>query len=68
MENTALAGYWWKTAKGEKPLCSQCDPEIKKWHGVFERKSAIGMQIGEDGFLYSPGHIPHHTKIIGVVE
>ncbi|MCK9428718.1 MAG: hypothetical protein M0R17_01740 [Candidatus Omnitrophica bacterium] len=51
MENTALSKYW---SRGEGPvLCSECDPKIGKWHGRFEKKSAAGMLIGSDGFLYS---------------
>lgn len=36
------------------PLCSGCDPEIGKWHGEFEQRSAEGMIVGADGFLYYP--------------
>lgn len=61
VENTAMCGYWWR---GEnQPLCSECDPETGEWHGVFEKKPAAGMLLGEDGFLYSQQ--PHHTEIVG---
>ncbi len=49
VENTALAPGWWDNNK----LCSECNPEIGKWHGVFEKKSAAGYFLGNDGFLYS---------------
>ena len=61
MENTASSNYWSQKfpcdAEGnrlpEKPkLCSQCDPEIKKWHGMFPRQSAKGRMLASDGFLY----------------
>jgi hypothetical protein len=58
MENTAACNYW--SAEGAKfslyrpKLCSECDPEIGKWHGLFEKKSAKGLLVGSDGFLYDP--------------
>lgn len=36
VENTALSNYWMRKNKNEC-LCSQCDPEIKKWHNKFSR-------------------------------
>ena len=64
IENTALSNFWHGVA-----LCSECDPEIGKWHGRFEKHSADGLLLGEDGFLYSPleSLLPSHTKIVGVV-
>lgn len=47
VENTALASGWWN-----KKLCSECNPEIGKWHGLFKKKSAKGYLLGNDGFLY----------------
>ena len=63
MENTACSNYWSQrhpmTQDGEKInplsiLCTQCDPEFKKWHGMFPRTSAQGMILCSDGFLYYP--------------
>ena len=34
-ENTALANYW--SQKEGKELCSQCNPDIGKWHDEFPR-------------------------------
>lgn len=51
IENTAVCGYNWLMDKS-KALCSECDPEFGKWHGIFEKKSAIGLYLGNDGFLY----------------
>lgn len=36
-ENTALCRYNFRD-KGEKALCSKCDPKINKWHGCFKRR------------------------------
>lgn len=52
IENTACCGYWVRE-KNTPPLCSECDPEYGKWHNMFEKKSAVGMLVGSDGFLYS---------------
>ena len=72
IENTATSHYWsqkYPVGDGEVavPLCSECDPEIGKWHGRFPKEPADGYQIGEDGFLYPLGDKPRHTKIVGVV-
>ena len=35
IENTAVSNYW---SRGSGPaLCSECDPEIGKWHGRFPK-------------------------------
>ena len=39
-ENTALSEYWTARLEGKPALCSQCDPEIEKWHGKFPRQPA----------------------------
>lgn len=41
VENTATSNYWFRkdktsACKGQK-LCSACDPDLNKWHGVFKR-------------------------------
>lgn len=54
VENTALCNYWWGVVHDKKPpLCSECDPEIGKWHGKFEKKSAKGMLLDNEGLLWS---------------
>lgn len=73
IENTALSNYW--TRSGE-PLCSECDPEIGKWHGVFNKMPAKGFYLGNDGFLYSEKELEglkwreqtQEFKIIGRIE
>lgn len=54
VENTASSGYWSRRdEKDQRALCTQCDPTIKKWHGMFKRMSAKGLVLASDGFLYS---------------
>lgn len=42
VENTATSNYWRRRALHMAALCSQCDPEIAKWHGLFRRKEWDG--------------------------
>jgi hypothetical protein len=37
VENTACAHYWMRD--GGPALCSECDPEIGKWHGLFSKRA-----------------------------
>lgn len=38
VENTACCNYWVRVhLEKEPPLCSECDPDIGKWHGLFPR-------------------------------
>lgn len=53
IENTAMSRYWIRLEE-ERPLCSECDPKIKQWHGAFKKQPATGLLLGSDGFLYSP--------------
>jgi hypothetical protein len=61
VENTALCGLVWEDdpavppKNGKRPqrrklICSQCNPEIGHWHGVFERKNAA-----QAGYVPVPG-------------
>ena len=69
VENTALCSYWSKNK-----LCSECDPDIGKWHNCFPKKSAVGYLVGNDGFLYHKDEdlkwrIEHQRfKIVGEVK
>lgn len=38
IENTATCRYW--VRGNEPPLCSECDPKIDKWHGIFKKRKA----------------------------
>lgn len=53
VENTALCRYWMRKEDGNKGLCSECDPQIRKWHNLFPKESAKGMILLNDGFLCS---------------
>lgn len=71
IENTALSNYWMRE-DGDKKLCSECDPEIKEWHGVFDKKPAKGYMIDQSGHLWSKktieeNKLPQHYKIVGEV-
>jgi hypothetical protein len=53
IENTATSDYWSRNDKPDKrALCSECDPDIGKWHGLFTKRSAKGLILANDGFLY----------------
>jgi hypothetical protein len=52
VENTALCGYWWRGKN--PPLCSDCDPQFKKWHGRFTKEKFDPNKWEEvEGFLES---------------
>ena len=88
VENTALSNYHsrnrdvWPDEYVGKKLCSECGPSMFKsgspakygvWHGQFEKKSAVGMLIDQEGFLWSEeqvkqGFLPPHYKIVGKIE
>jgi len=59
LENTNNCNFWKRACAGAKArdhLCSECDPDIGKWHGRFQKKSAVGSFIGTDGFVYKTLH------------
>lgn len=76
VENTALSNWAARHLREGAPLppalCSACDPEIGKWHGEFPQRSAVGMVICEDGYLYTKEQIAKrqvtHTKPVRVIE
>jgi len=37
LENTACCEFWCRDREKNPPLCSECDPEIGKWHGSFPK-------------------------------
>jgi len=39
VENTALSRYWAQYKSPDK-LCSECNPEIGRWHGRFPKQDA----------------------------
>lgn len=41
VDNTALTNFWeTRLPNGGPALCSECDPDIGKWHGAFPRTLA----------------------------
>lgn len=87
IENTALGCYWARDSnifppefRGKK-LCSEHGPKVYSdgtptefgtWHGQFPQRSAAGMQIDQEGFLWSKdqvekGALPPRYRIIGEV-
>jgi hypothetical protein len=36
-DDTALCNYWSDRVRDVPPVCSACDPKIRKWHGQFAR-------------------------------
>jgi len=38
IDNTALTNFWSTFRDANLPrLCSECDPDIASWHGIFPR-------------------------------
>lgn len=37
VDHTALSNFWMRQLEEKPLLCSECDPEIGKWHGRFPR-------------------------------
>ena len=80
IENTACCRYNLHLFDGEdvRALCSECDPEIGKWHNLFPKQKATGYVIASDGFIYHPNEVKsemfqwrmrhQQLKIIGVVD
>lgn len=63
VENTALCGFIYRDKDTKEILedtrghcverallCSQCNPQLKQWHGVFPREDA-----DEKGYVSVPG-------------
>jgi len=71
VENTAVSNYWTRTItkikngeETESPaICSECDPEIGKWHNYFPKHSVIGYLITDQGFLYTK-----EQKVMGLIS
>ena len=62
VENTSKANYWARNMKHNdsdkfidlkgKALCSLCDPNIKKWHGRFPRRTEKErLRAGQTNFV-----------------
>ena len=65
VDNTACTNYWRRDKpylggkEGTPAQCSECDPKIGKWHGLFPKQNATkeGYLLGNDGFLYGPEEV-----------
>jgi hypothetical protein len=69
VENTACCNYWSRKIDEKPLLCSQCDPDIDKWHGQFEKRDAAGYLVDQDGHLWrSADQLPPNGSILGYVE
>ena len=66
VENTASSNYASAYMNNEKKLCSECDPKIGVWHGLFEKRLAVSYLVGENGFLYKD--VPQHSPIVGKID
>lgn len=45
IDNTALTNFWVDRLHLKKPpLCSECDPDIGKWHGKFQKLTLSQFQ------------------------
>lgn len=74
IENTATSGFWANKMRKRALLCSECDPQIGKWHGVFDKITAVGMLIDNFGYLWSKRNLegkltelPPGYQIVGEV-
>lgn len=68
VENTATSNYWFNKSHGKPINCSACDPTFGGWHGVFEKRSAVGMLIDDAGFLHRTEHsVPTGARVLGTV-
>jgi len=47
VDNTAMGNYWMDVyGDNRPPLCTECDPRIKKWHGRFPKlKYVPGREV-----------------------
>jgi len=57
VDNTSVTSYYVVGDLPMKHFCSECDPEIGEWHGIFPKRKATGMVLCSDGFLYSQKNI-----------
>jgi len=67
IENTATGAYWGRKMRDHPALCSECDTET--WHGQFAKKSAVGMLVTNDGFLWGRAEsVPRHMRVVGTID
>jgi hypothetical protein len=51
VDNTAVTNYAVRRLHKLPPLCSECDPDIGKWHGLFEKR---GYTVEDYGVVLNP--------------
>lgn len=67
IENTASGAYWGRKMADKPALCSECDTGT--WHGLFPKRSASGMLVANDGFLWARSEsVPSHMRVIGTID
>jgi hypothetical protein len=60
VDNTATSKFWEQQMTAvelgieHKPLCAECSPQVRRWHGHFPRKLAEGFVADQRGFIYTP--------------
>ena len=62
IENTAFS-FHFNHFDDKQYLCSECDPEIGKWHGAFDKVSAEGYFFDETHYIYSPEEVDPDSKV-----
>lgn len=63
-ENTALGEFW--GCDPETQQCSEC--ETGQWHDQFPKRSAEGMLVDQNGFLWQVAeNLPKHYQIVGAI-
>ena len=67
IESINLCHYWSNRIQKKQLLCSQCDPEIGKWHNRIEKKSAIGIPVNYDE-CYGYFLDPTSQEIINIID
>lgn len=51
VENTALCNYHARVFRKQPRLCSECDPELGKWHGRFPKRRPEEFDTDAQGRL-----------------
>lgn len=62
-----MTSFWYNRAYGKPLLCSEC--ESGQWHAEFPKRSADGMLVDDQGFLWAKDErIPVGDTIVGQVN
>jgi hypothetical protein len=65
VEYTNHCNYFKRKEKNQPLLCSECDPDIKKWKEGFPKKNATeeGYMLGNDGMLYTKWQVENEALL-----